>query len=500
MFVLLLKREVFGHFMTGRFYIATLICVLLVVPSTAALISDYERRLSSYQEAVKTHRKETLRSETYSVLRLWVDRPPNPLSILNQGLDRSLGNTLEIYHGLVPTLGDLQSHSAENPFLNLFSSIDLVLIFQTVLSLLALLFAYDSVASERQRGTLRLMMSAPVRRGVILFAKYTAALICLILPLSISLLVFVILLLDSGLIVWNIVDFLPIIGVFGTSVIYLSIFYLIGLLLSTLSHRASTALMLSIFVWVTLTFIYPNVTIFTIKQLWRTSDTRESAFHEIQQIWEGFRRDQTAFLKNDPVDGEDWRFNMSVFGRISFYDVDSRTLKYVKVLAIRWGWIEEEDEKQIPHVKNYHQFIEPLRIRAAEKTWLVRKKVMDATYVRQARVTENLLRLSPTVIYDLATEALAGTRFHNINAFIVQARQYRQAVVEYFYDENAFGAREWFAFDRQKVDWGSLPVFSFQREVFPENLKRAIPDVALLIIMNFILFLGTLLIFTKQAV
>ena len=59
-------------------------------------------------------------------MRVWIDR---------------LGNSIHVRHTLVPTLWDTQSHSADNPFLNLFSSVDLVLIFQVILSLLALLFA-----------------------------------------------------------------------------------------------------------------------------------------------------------------------------------------------------------------------------------------------------------------------------------------------------------------------------------------------------------------------
>ena len=50
-----------------------------------------------------------------------------------------LGNSIHVEHVLVPTLWDTHSHSADNPFLNLFSSVDLVLIFQVILSLLALL-------------------------------------------------------------------------------------------------------------------------------------------------------------------------------------------------------------------------------------------------------------------------------------------------------------------------------------------------------------------------
>ena len=61
-----------------------------------------------------------------------------------------------------------------NPYLHLFSQIDLVFIFQVVLSLLSLLFAYDAIAGDWETGTLRLVLSHPIGRGKVLLAKYIA--------------------------------------------------------------------------------------------------------------------------------------------------------------------------------------------------------------------------------------------------------------------------------------------------------------------------------------
>ena len=81
-------------------------------------------------------------------------------------MDKRLGNMVYVHQNYVPTLWDAQLHGADNPFLNLLSSIDLVFIFQVVLSLLALLFAYDAVAGECEGGTMRLMMANPVGRSL----------------------------------------------------------------------------------------------------------------------------------------------------------------------------------------------------------------------------------------------------------------------------------------------------------------------------------------------
>ena len=200
--------------------------------------------------------------------------------------------------------------SSDNSFLNIFASIDIVFIFEVVLSLLALIFAYDALAGERERGTLRLVLTHPVRRGHILLAKYISAMLCLLVPLIMSLLLAVILLTTSTSIALRTDDFLSIGGIVLSSLVYLSVFYLIGLLISAVTRRTSTALMLSMFVWGFLVLVYPNMILATTVPQDTSGARAASAFNQIKQIYEEFDRERKDFLANDPVPGEDPTFDM----------------------------------------------------------------------------------------------------------------------------------------------------------------------------------------------
>ena len=189
----LIRQELLAHLMSARFFAAVVITLLLVVANTVVLLDEHENRVASYSQQEKVHHEKAVAAETYSGLELFVERPPNPLSLFSAGLDKRLGTTVEIYHGDVPIISSVSARNLENPYLNLFSQIDLVSIFQVVLSLLALLFAYDAIAGDWESGTLRLVISHPVRRGAILFGKYIAAMVCLLLPVLMSLLVVLIL-------------------------------------------------------------------------------------------------------------------------------------------------------------------------------------------------------------------------------------------------------------------------------------------------------------------
>ena len=500
MLVTLIRRELLDNLMTFRFAAAVFITLLLVVANTVVLLKDYERRLTGYDAAVQKHRQELLETKTYSGVRLTVHRPPNPLSIFSVGLDKRLGNTLGVNYLYVPTLWDAWKYGSNNAFLNIFASIDIVFIFQGILSLLALVFAYDALAGERERGTLRLVLTHAVRRGHLLFAKYISAMLCLLMPLVMCFLLVLMMLTTSASVFLSTDDFLRIGGVIFTSFAYLSLFYLIGLLISAATRRTGTALMIAMFVWGVLVLVYPNM-ILTAIDTTPQADTETSAYTQIKQIWEEFDRERKQFLANDPVPGEDWDFGLSGDG-YSFWggDDDSSRLLYYEITGFHFGTLKEESEPQVPHAQNYHRFFGLQITNTADRTWIVRKPALETIYVHPAKMERLLLKFSPVGLYDAATEAWVGSDLKGLQDFFTAGQRYQQAVVDYFLDNKIFESRQWFVAAKGEIDWNALPQFSFQRSDIGTNAKRALPDVFLLLMINLVLFGIIFLIFVRSEV
>ena len=508
MLMTLIRRELLDNLMTFRFAAAVFITLLLVVANTIVLLKDYEQRLTAYNTAVNESHEELREEKIYSYYlgKLVAHRPPNPLSIFNLGLDKQVGNKIDVYHAFVPTIWDAEKHGMDNPFLNLFTSIDIVLVFQGVLSLLALIFAYDALAGERERGTLRLVLTHPIQRGYILFAKYISAMLCLLVPLLISLLLSIILLTTSTTVALNTDDFLRIGGIILTSLLYVSLFYLIGLCISAMTRRTSTALMLCMFVWGVLVLVYPNL-ILTAVDIVPQPNTQISAYNQIKQMWEEWDRENKRFLRNDAVlgplsrNGESWAFRLKGREYTFLRDEDQPSiLLYFYQTGFYAGKIKAESEPQVPLVQNYYGFYNRETVNTVERTWLVRKQALEAIYVQPANLGRILLRFSPVGLYDAATEAWAGTDLEGIQDFFSTVQRYRRAVVDYFYDKKIFESRQWFAADKGTADWDALPQFSFQRSDTGINAKRALPDMLLLFTMNVIFFTVILLIFIKSEV
>ena len=508
MLTTLIRRELLDNLMTFRFAVAVLVLLLLVVANTAVLLKDYEQRLMDHNAAVKRHQQQLHTKKTYSAGintgEVRVNRPPNPLSIFNAGYDKRVGNAVRVSHNYVPSLWDAGMHGSDNPFMDMFASMDIVFIFEVILSLLALIFAYDTLAGEYERGTLRLVLTSHVRRGHILLAKYISAMLCLFVPLLISLFLAVILLMTTPSISLNTDDFLRIGGIILASVAYLSVFYLIGLLISATTRRTSTALMLSMFVWGFLVLIYPNTVLAVVPRPEAPQARAASAFSQIEKMWEEeFERERRHFLATDAFPGIDWNLGLKGGGchsSYAYYWGDPRTLLYTFEGVLAFEEFDEKEEHKIPHAQNHFRFLGPLVIRTADQTWLVRKPVLEDIFIHPVNVKRLYLKLSPVGLYDAATQAWTGTDLHGIRDFFDAARRYRREVINALYDKEAFGSRRWFSADKGAADWSILPQFSFHRVDVNTNAKRALPDVGILLMINVVIFIMIFLIFVKSEV
>ena len=486
----LIRHELLANIMTFRFLVTVIACMSLVLAGSIVLRDNYERRLASYNKDFQKHQEWALSAKTYSSFMPYLDRAPNPLSIFNQGLDKRARNSIEIKIGEIPFLwGDVYRNTGfSNPFRYLLADIDLVSIFQILLSLLALVFAYDAIAGDRENGTLRLILVNPVGRGLIVLSKYLGAMLCLTLPLLMSFLLALLLQLQSNAIHYGADDFLRIGGIFLTTVIYTSTFYLIGLLVSSMIHRTATSLIVSMFIWVVLTLLYPNVSLFLVNRFIDAEERTKQANQAIDQILERFYWDEEE--PGDPFANEPLLKGVYMGGSSS----DTHLKRDIRN-------IPDKAEIHIPTVKAYFQKLTAARIRTAATIWRIRENTFSETYIRKSGIAGNVLRFSPAGLYHLSTEAWAGTGLARMEDFFKAGRQYRETVLAYFYDKKAFGSRQWFTSDKGAVRWDDAPRFSYQPpSAFEDASNRALLDLLLLFLLNPILLMITFAVFSRQEV
>ena len=184
MFRVLLWKEIREHLMTFRFGAALLTTFVLVVISVWVLGDDFQRRRDAFNLAAEDSARNDMQVVVPSQIRPTVHRTPSVLSVFAQGEDRRFGNTVLVQRWEVPRRAE--GSFTDNMLLAAEPALDLYTIFALVVSLFGILFSYDAVSGERERGTLKIQCSAGAGRASILAAKLLGGIICLAIPFVFS--------------------------------------------------------------------------------------------------------------------------------------------------------------------------------------------------------------------------------------------------------------------------------------------------------------------------
>ena len=232
---LLIKRELFDNLTSSRYVLTSTLCLALCLTSIIVMTSDYERRL-----------KRASLSNWWSLAK-----PVEPLSLLARGTDEFLGREFTAQdHPRYQVIGQIFHHyGEEHHIFDLFTTPDFVYFISTIMSAFAIFLSCDSICREKETGTLSLLLSHSLPRTTLLIAKwlggYTSFLVSL-LPAFLLLLIFLALFAGVPL---QTQHWIRISAIFVLSLMYLSVFFTLGLFISALTQRPATALILGLFIW-----------------------------------------------------------------------------------------------------------------------------------------------------------------------------------------------------------------------------------------------------------
>ena len=258
MLIHLIIKEIRAHLLSYRFVLTLLLFFVLTVSSVEIIALNYDRQAANYAET-KRSQKETLKEVTNFRTLQWrglnVEKAPNPLSVFAMGLEREMSRSVKVSRFEDAKLG--RSKYA-NPLFTLFATPDLLYIVNIVGSLLAVLFAFDAICGEQEEGTLKLVMAYSVPRHIVLLAKWIGGYIALILPFLASVFAALMFAELTTSLTFGAGDWPAFLGVLGVAALYISVFYALAMWISTLTHRASTSLVLNFLIWVVLVLLIPN--------------------------------------------------------------------------------------------------------------------------------------------------------------------------------------------------------------------------------------------------
>ena len=369
--ITIIKKELLDHLTSSQFVILLAMVLVLFLASGILYARRYDRRVALY--ASKT--TEVLAHPSTVSTDLYLH--PERLIFVAEGGDRyrPAGYTLRPRAALSPLVSDPVNFKLPE-----VAEPDWSFIIRILLSLYVILLSYDAISGERERGTLRALLSHPVGRMRLLLAKYIATLTTLSVQMVFGMLccLLIMAIIQPSVIAGS--NIVPLLLILLLALLYLSIFVTLSLLVSSLLHQSSVALLTLLALWILFAIVIPNVAGVVSEQI-TTVPSEYFIAREVEptiqkQIWAGINT-----IRERASHGE------------------LRTVEEVRHEADRA--FEQGQQNLIGHYEGYAR---SMRERAA--------------------VSRAVARISPSALFQYAAEAVAGTGFHHEERFLRDVASY----------------------------------------------------------------------------
>ena len=393
------KRELSDNLNSLRFALATVLLLGLMLTNAVVHLREHPERVKRYRENVSKHQNHIAVHASNGLYDLAQEGPgnlykkPSDLRFCAEGGEAFMSDRAEAgYHrwstDTLKSFWILTYPSATPNRDNVrpeVTKVDWGFIIGYVLSLVALLFAYDSISGERERGTLRLTLANAIPRHTVLIGKFLGAFISVSIPFILGVLVNLLVISTSSDVHLNVEAWGRLGIILFVAVLYTCLFLALGMLVSARVQRSAVSLVILLLVWVVFVVFMPS-TLVSIAGRFTPSGPTYDLWERSSQLHRELRSDFYSRRHNEPEDSP-------------------------KRIEIDGAYVIKDAEQQ----EQLHE--ERLNRRISE--------------VNQARA---ITRISPVTIVQNLLESFAGTGFERHLQFLenvqTYAREFRTFVVD----------------------------------------------------------------------
>jgi ABC-type transport system involved in multi-copper enzyme maturation permease subunit len=424
------SKEWLNNIVTPRFITGFVLCLLLIPFSIVISINEYKSKMNVY-EIEKAKADEENKAKAYSTYRPVIVKKPTPLSIFARGISYNVGDRVKVFFGDKPMLSEGKAESRDNPFLNRFFTFDFVSVLVIIMSLMAFLFTYDICTGERESGTLKMMLANPVSRSAILMGKLLGTFLTLIPMLIFSFGLCLLVIILHKAIAFSGPEWIRIGVMILFSVVFLILFMIVGLFISSRVRHSATSIVICLIVWVIFLFIIPNLASYSAKSFIRVGSS-ENLEYDINSIEKEFQDKAGEFSVKQQQ--PDWSGSSYYWGGEDGFKLIGGATK---------NFMERE--------RRINEYCGPLLIQYADKKWPFREQYLHELE-KQQKLAKYLSFLSPSEIFKESASALCSTNYESHNNFLNQTRNYRELLINYYLKNHLFGSFSYFT----QLDPGSF--------------------------------------------
>jgi len=444
------------------------VCAVLIILSFYVGARNYQTDVAQY-EAAKTQNLRQLEGLTdwLSVRQFRIFLPPQPLASLVGGVSNDIGRTTEVRGR--GELSATDSRYSEDPLFATFRFLDLDFTFQIVLSLLAILFAYDAVNGEKERGTLRLALANAVPRHLFITGKLIGSFLGLVAPLLLPIALGALLLPLLG-IPFTADEWVRLGLIVLAGILYCGVFVTLSVAVSSLTVRSSSSFLFLIVAWIFAVLIIPRSAVLIAGRAVDVPSVDEIGSQKARYSSQLFTEDRAVMSNWRPTAKEPQKM-MQEFQKFTQDQGDAREKK---IMEFSSRLNEDRENRQAV----------------------------------QERLAFGLARLSPTATFSLAATRLAGTSLTLKEHYRSAAQGYQQDYAKFMLAKTGMNPGGMFVFritsdtgEKPKaIDPHELPVFQYVPAGLGEVLPQALLDFFLLVGFNMVLFVAAYVGFLRYDV
>ena len=454
---IIIKHEILNNFMNVRFVILVVLCVVLIPLGIYVNMKDYTNRLTDYHKLVEEYQEELKKSMDVREIRPKGFRRPSSLSILVKGLENSLpkyficskSEGLQFLGGSTTEESDIIS--------SLFEKFDFLFIVKVILSMFVFLFTFDAISGEKERGTLRLILSNPVPRSILLLGKLIGGVFTFLVPFVIGCIMGLVLLITSQL---NIKGPLLIrmMLMAGVSFLYITVCFNLGIFVSSRTKTPLNSILVLSLIWIAMVHVIPTLGGLVAQAVYPVKSP-ERLYIEKLLITKSIQQKKSELLK-------EMRPHIGKPGYMAEYK------SYIKLRKPIVQKLEKERKFLIANLEENY-----------------RKKKRH-----QEVISLSISRLSPASCFSYLMSELADTGVRKRERFYTAAKNYYEVVEREVFDKfwtdvfaDGYKIMGW-----EPVDKDKIPHFKLPEQTLTELYEAIWLDLLLLVIFNLLYFLSAL--------
>jgi len=465
----IIAKEFLNNILNLRFMIGLVLCLIITVACIVILAHDYRQELADYNRRVNLQEEFLSKHASDNWLSALTpgQKPPERFRPLIIGIPRS----------------ENSNSFDDNPLPILFPNLDFLFIVTIIMSLLALLFSYDAITGERQRGTLRLVISNSISRTKILFGKFIGGTASLLIPFILSLMVGGLYISINPAIQWDGSAWAELALLTAASITFIMLFYLLGLMVSSFSRYSSTSILNCLFLWVLLILVIPNVCPYISAQLHRIPSIRETQRQEEEikeadaEVKRQRRKEVVSKFRSDY--GE-------LFSQFEALDKTDDGRKKVQELADADPQFKAMVDAFRRELDRTWYEAEGARRNATDKLW----GDLNTKAAAQTRLAKNLACISPFANFVYVARDLTGTGLRSLEYFGQVKAEYRKRFERYAIRQEAARDKDPARRGDAFLDLRDHPRFVFKEEALRGKLGEVLPYWGILILFNVVFFVA----------